>query len=539
MIQHERSAKWLHLAALVVASLAGGAVVLAATSRYGPAVGPDSAAYLSTARNLAVGQGFRSYYAPLTAWPPLLPLLLALPVKAGADPLTATRWLNAFAFGLTVLVIGVWVKSATGRLWLALTGQLLVLQAAPVLFYDWLMTEPIFLTLTTLLLWRLRALVRADRRTWRSVWVVAVLASLAWLTRYTGVAAVAAAGLTLLLTSRMSWRRRLAEATVFAAVTCLPMAAWVVRNYRLSGLPFGYRPPAHGVFWQNVTLTAGTIGRWLWPGPGFERVPSAAAGWLLAAGVVLGVVWLVRFQWKTFIRPGGQASSDAAVPAFYVLLYLAALIASTSRYINESIGDRYVGPIYPALVVLAMLGIGLLARAGRSGPGPARWRRAGLSAAMAWAAAIVVIGLIDLSGRLAGQVRDGAGAFSTTRWQESDLARGLRSDPLPGGRILSNEPHAAYLLLGRPVMGMPGWDAGTTKDRAQFPQVVAKYDKGIQAQPTYLVIWNAVCYDNQVPLGELARFWRLTPIRRFNDGVIFRVTVRDRVLPGPPTQPDQ
>lgn len=529
-----RLTKRLHLTVLALVGLAGVFVVLVATSRYGLAVGPDSAAYISTARSLADRQGFRSYYDPFAAWPPLLPLLLVGPVSADMAPQMVAVWPNAIAFGLTVMVIGAWVRSATGRLSLALIGQLLVIQAEPILHYDWLMTEPLFLTLTTLLLWRLAA--ATSRRTWPNVLAVAVLASLAWLTRYTGIAAVATGGLVLLVTGKVPWRRRLGQTTVFATVTGVPMAMWLIRNQELVGAAFGHRPHAHGVFWQNISYAAGIIARWAWPAGGLEHLSPHLLASLLTTGFILGAAWLIKLLWQGRSR---ETPTNESILMLYVLAYLAFLLWSTSRYVNEQIGDRYCCPIYPALVILAMLALDRLARAARACR--SRWgaARLGLAAGGAWMARILAIGLTQLPVTLTHQVRDGAGAFSTTLWRESDIGRGLLADPLPPGPVLSNEPHAVYILLGRVAQSIPRWELGVVVKPAGYPKVVAKWTASVRAQPRYLIIWDQASYDNLVPLAELRRFWRFKTVRRFIDGTVYFVSIREKELPGPMTQPDE
>lgn len=101
-----RSTHKLILAVLAIIGVAG---VLVATSQYDAGLSPDSVGYISVARSLASGQGFQTWLgAPMTAWPPLYPFLLSLPmVTLGIDPLSNAHVLNAILFGLIIYFSGV------------------------------------------------------------------------------------------------------------------------------------------------------------------------------------------------------------------------------------------------------------------------------------------------------------------------------------------------------------------------------------------------------------------------------------------------
>src|SRR5690242_18826237 len=90
---------------LLLPAAAGILLILTATSRFGAGLTPDSAAYISTARNLCAGRGYVQYDGnPFVAWPPLFPTLLAFLELCRVDPLSGGRIVNALAFGLILLV---------------------------------------------------------------------------------------------------------------------------------------------------------------------------------------------------------------------------------------------------------------------------------------------------------------------------------------------------------------------------------------------------------------------------------------------------
>jgi len=63
--------------------------------RYGPGLPPDSASYISSARNLLLGKGYFIFNGqPMTVAPPLFSTILAIIGLAGVDPLIGARFLK-------------------------------------------------------------------------------------------------------------------------------------------------------------------------------------------------------------------------------------------------------------------------------------------------------------------------------------------------------------------------------------------------------------------------------------------------------------
>ena len=97
----------------------GVAIVFYSTS-FGIGTDADSPTYAMAARSLLAGKGLTIQTAdaaapvPMTAFPPLLPLLLAVFGRMGLDPFTAARILNALLFGATIFLVGAMVKRLSG-----------------------------------------------------------------------------------------------------------------------------------------------------------------------------------------------------------------------------------------------------------------------------------------------------------------------------------------------------------------------------------------------------------------------------------------
>src|SRR5512134_2711438 len=99
---------------LIALSLAGGGLVLLATSLYGAGVSADAAKNLSTAESLLTGRGFFDHSGgPLIYWPPLYPLVLAgISRLTGWDVFVSGWYLNVLLVVINVFLAGMLVYTA-------------------------------------------------------------------------------------------------------------------------------------------------------------------------------------------------------------------------------------------------------------------------------------------------------------------------------------------------------------------------------------------------------------------------------------------
>ena len=82
---------------LLLLGLTGTILSLLSTSLFGSGLSPDSVYYISIARNIAAGNGFVTFMgAPMIEWPPLYPLILAIPgILFKIDPLISAPYIGA------------------------------------------------------------------------------------------------------------------------------------------------------------------------------------------------------------------------------------------------------------------------------------------------------------------------------------------------------------------------------------------------------------------------------------------------------------
>ena len=465
----------------------GAALALRRGAAWGVALHSDSIDYIAAARNLAEGAGLVNYVGdPLVYWPPLYPLLLALPAVAGADPLRAAGPLNAALFGLTIFAAGVWLARRCES-WFLAGWATLALAASPVLgrWAGWAMSETPFVLLSTLSLISLDAHLR-KRRTATLV-QAASLASLACLTRYAGFALVAAALPLLALQPGASARSRARDAALYAAIASAPAAWW-----SLSDITGRELHPVEG-----ADLIVG-VARWLAPGGGPEA--SAAAGVLLSAVAL----WLgLRFaSWAR--GRGGERDASALAVGGFAFASLALWLAAVSQGAAFE-WERYLVPaLLPLLLTIALALDRLLGRALRDG---LPWARAAAVALLLW--------LSWLPQWHADAIREAdAGAshrYAGPRWAGSALLAHMREQPCSCLTLTSNPP--AYYIHGGPgeFRGLPR-SLDALREQIRLAPVGSR------------VAWRhgGFVYA-QYGLSELYAHPDLAVVAEFSDGVLFRI----------------
>ena len=152
------------------------------------------------------------------------------------------------------------------------------------------MTEPLFVLFTLLALMQLAAFL--NRRT-DAPWWAAVFTALAALTRYPGVVLIGVGVLVLLVRRAPPLAARLKHTIVFGAVSFIPLAGVLTRNWAVSGTLTGPRTESGRSLSDLLSRVADVFQGWVIPPntpDGLGYLLSIAAGLVvLAAGAV--VVW--------------------------------------------------------------------------------------------------------------------------------------------------------------------------------------------------------------------------------------------------------
>ena len=435
----------------------GTANILVRTAPYGAEIDTDATALLSTALNFLAGEGWRDFTGePLTLCPPLLPLLLAAGGWVGIEPLIAGRWINAAPFGLTILAAGCWLRSNLRSRWLVLAATAITAASLPLNYWaPRLRTDPLLVLLALLALIQLAAFL--NRRTTAPLWWAAVFTALAAITRYPGVALIAAGVLILLPLARLK------QTLVFGAISSVPLLAVLAHNWAITGDlaqaagdRTGYLSPSGQSLFDGLRQIVDVFHEW-------TVLPNAPAGltyllWLAVAATVLAstVVVLRALRSDQKDMPAYFRLGPALPFGGFVLTYLVFMVVVVPLTVEQVINTRYLLPIYVPLLLMAVFLLDRFLSIAANWIGAIRY---GL-AALVLLATLAYVGFSTQENlRLTAKVwvvgHEQDWMHNTPYWQQSETLNYIRSlrDNRVEGRIYSNEKSLAWFADGTVAPG--------------------------------------------------------------------------------------
>ncbi|HEX2204845.1 MAG TPA: hypothetical protein VHG91_16165, partial [Longimicrobium sp.] len=440
-----------------------------------PHAGGDNAVYLSLARSLAAGEGYRDAWDPAmpphAQFPPGYPALLAAALRLGVAPWAGIKGVTVALSVAGVVLTFFWIRRRR-RPDLALGVALLAaLSPGVVALSHWELSDVPFWALTTaaLLAWE-----RLPRRRNGRLAAGALLAAAAYLVRSAGLPLMVAAAAWLL------FRRRWAQLGLYALVV-LPAAAawWLWARGRgeyddFLRLADPYNPSAGTIGTLGLIGRAGENLR-LYAGEHLPVLLTGSAG-PLAILIAVCVIALALYGWLRRARRPGVAE-------VFLPLYVGMLLLWTPAWS----GDRLLLPVFPAVLMYAGDGLARLARL-------ARMPHRALSMS-----AVAVLALAALPG-LAAAAREGT---ECTRWylagDRYGCMRGEWQDFLEMAAVSKRVlPDGAVVISRKPAIffvesGLRGRNYPLARDPAAF------FAEAEAAGARYVVL----DYIDQVALGYL------------------------------------
>ena len=539
----------------------GAALVLARETTYGVALSQDSLSYLILARNLLEGEGYTSFRGiPHTLQPPLYPSLLMIAGLGILPPQAIAGPLNAAIFGLTVFVLGRYLRQRVQSKFILIWACAAAAVSLPLTnLASWALAGPPFILFATLALIRTDAFLRGGRAS-ALIWAAA-FSALAWQTRYIGVALPAAIGLALLLQTSAPLTRRVKNIAILSLISALPTALWALRNYLLTGAPVNLRTPVDyslpAIFWDAVQIMAS----WLAFDLPIARLPIFAPIALAAFAIAAAFTILsarraksARSDWRPCYLFGGFA-------LIYLALLLAAMILSNRAH--HGVEHRFIAVMYIPLLVAVSVALdrflriernrNLLGRlptlplprslAKRSATLPTLLAALLMTALALWAMAHALPHAAQIARANSGDLYLG---YAAPRWAQSETLRYIRENPVARNvPIHSNErPLVNLHTRGRASHygNMPRNRIGGSVIGVGFPDrppAEERLEERIANSPdgAYVIWfknwWNYQIYDYGA--ANLRLMPRLQPIAELADGVIFRVNKKY----APPANPYQ
>lgn len=341
---------------LLVLSAIGLVLILLTTSKYGAGVSSDAARNLSTADSLLAGKGFVDMIGgPFVLWPPLYPLVMAgLSLLTGLTTFQVAWYFNVILYALNIWLAGWFLYRVFGdKPFYAIAGALIILLSRSTLrIYANVASEPLFATFMLLFLFAAARYLKDASRL--ALWLMFVLAGLATLQRYLGVALFGVAALAVFFKER--WRGML-RLILPAVISALPIAAWALfHNLPVSGALFGPRDLGEMLPPENISLSLTKILWWFIPRLSFTD-PLILHPWIILLAVLVVLVLVNRkSDWANWWRALSDVYVWPALLFSLVYFFLLAFTVVTADHLDLT-SDRYYVMILPAVVTLLFISV--------------------------------------------------------------------------------------------------------------------------------------------------------------------------------------
>ena len=493
---------------IVLAGL-GTAHILVRTATYGAAVNADTTLHLSTALNFLAGEGWQDFTgSKAIEWPPGFTLLLAAFDWIGIEPLTAGRWVNAIAFGLTILAAGLWLHSNLRSQWLTLAATAILAASLPLThFASYCITEPLFVLFALLALIQLASFLKR-KTAWSPLLLAAVFTALAALTRYVGVALIGAGVLVLLPLARLR------HTFVFGAISSLPLLAVLAYNWAVSQTLTGPRPGSGQSLSDSLSQVMEVFRAWVVP-------PNAPAGLAPLLWLVVAVVGLAGAA--VVLRSARRQSDFRLKPALpfgmFAGGYLVFMIVVVPLTVGEGVNSRFLLPVYVPLLLTAVLLLDRFLSIEATGRMVAA--RYGLTALVLLATLAHVGWSAHRNLTLTAEARvAGFGIYNNTYCASSEILNYIRDNRI-NGRMYSNNCYLTWF-----------WDQTAAPGKHQLlPDEIHSLTSSILRQTnsgSAHIAWSRSeksFYDfDDLDIRVLPG---VEPVAELYDGVVFRVTAAE------------
>ncbi len=334
-----------------------------ATESHGIGIRTDSVAYLWSAENLVKGIGLgrldgAGNFRPYTHWPPLYPLLLAVPRLMSFDGLESARFIGALCITFLILVTGFAISRFTDNSPWYVAGALLILINAPNLWDTSLyaMTEPLYMVLglSTLLLF--------DKYLKNSKYNLLIFASLlmglALATRYVGFSLIGACGLLLLIQKNWTWKRKIRDDLLMGTLALIPFAIWAIRNILVAGTTTNRTLALIPIMPIELQQTANAMLEW------FDPVLKMTPIYWLKPSLFIVVTFLAGAIYFKFVPPQIKSVNNS----LWQLLLVYAVSYSAFTIMARLFFDQYIPlfepriqyPLFTSVFLLAIYALYLI-----------------------------------------------------------------------------------------------------------------------------------------------------------------------------------
>ena len=420
----------------------------------------DSVIYIGAARSLAHGSGLYMLgwlpRMPLTGWPPLYPLMLAVPAHFGIDPTVSAKWIDGFFLSCSIFLIGfiAWANCRRSYALGVLAALAIALSPDIIEIHSQVLSEAPFIAFVLAGISMLLSYANSGKN--RYLIGLSIAFSAALLTRYSGVFFLIAVCVVVAVNWQNLKQRSvsLIGIGVASAVAVWPLGFWIIRNMLVNGSAVGHRkfvfhPPGQEQFLDLCR----TVSRWFAP-----AVPRSLGALLLLA-IVTAIAVIFASLFRSRRRSAEMFFNSTTLLAEVCLVFDAVYLIFLSLTIcfldASTVFDvRLLLPMFPITVLLLVSGLAI---------GRQKYGRHSIMYRTLLTVGFLIV--VCNSVRFWTQIRDirinGIG-FQTLEWQDDEIigyVRDLRTDTI----LYADNPLLVYFATGRASYYVPQKISITTK----------------------------------------------------------------------------
>ncbi len=492
-------------------------VQIEVTRRHGIGLGNDSVVYIAGARNWLRGNGLSwissgGEVKPITMFPPLFSLLLAGLRVCNVDFVEGARFINIFAYGINVGLVGLFFYRISNIEILSLLGAFLFACSPGIVYlHSWGMTDGLYLTLSLVAIYFSILYVREGRILWLIASALSV--SLACLLRYVGVSLYITLVVVLSLEMLRKKSREIRNLAIFTAISLAPIGYIFYRNYLLTSAVNTYRFSAEV---RNIKLledTIVTMSDWFLPGSIVEvfRSHVALLGILffISLLVLLGGAIVLMWRISDIDRKANFPNHYWAIGMLYFCVYFGVIYLSITRTLSPpNMGERILAPAYLSLLLIFF------------GFATFFWNK------RSWVLHIGLVLVIILfirqkfawaKGYLTQARFNGLG-YASLAWKSSETIQALRE--MDTDIIYTDNVAAVYILADRRAYNIPLEFKIQTAEIDFTGETPQEFRMRMESEDAVLVLVGGISgmpggYGND-DISE-----GLTQIAKYNDGLIY------------------
>lgn len=503
--------QWLHKHGdSLLASIAGFILIYLFTAHGGIGISPDSVCYASTARNLVAGKGFVFFGdQPLVAFPLFYPLFLAAVMNlTGLDIIQCAPLLNGLMFALVILLSGIMMEKFTYQTKWYKIILLCIITVSPALIeiYSMLWSETLFILLSMLFFFSIHKYLVEPKI--KLLILPAVIAAIAFDTRYAGITLVATGSMLVFLHTEIGKNDKLKQILAFLAIANSLVILNLIHNALISKFLTGQRQKGITPLADNISYSGDVFSDWTfyWVENHFLKIAFCVA-------VILFFLWHFHKNWRLKIR---YATYENIVIAFFIVYTSFIIISSTiSRY--EQINNRLLSPAFlPFLWGISHL---VPAMIKKTKVKKYKWVVASIFSAIVIA---IGYGYYNINTEnYSFMSESGIPGYTEDEWKESPTISFLqqkRNYTNPDLSVYSNHNQAVYLYTNSAVDALP--------EKAYKTDV----DMFMAESPIILIWFKNETNNDLLSLNDIQHHKDVRVLHSFPDGVIYKLTNKDKTI---------